>query len=715
MKPGNPEKTRTGLSPLVWAEIIFVIAFLARLLHLLTIQTTPLFTYLAPDPLFYYQLGSHLAVNQPIGDLILFKAPLYPYLLALFWKLFGLSLFVPLIVQDVVGAFVCVMIYVLARRFYANKIAVTAGMVAALYGPLILFGNELLPFNLALGLNLAAIWLLITYEDDRKKKWLILAGLAIGLSATAHPAILLFVPIVVLWLHQRLSKNRQDWLRQAAPFILGLLIVLVPLAVHNLIAGSESVVYSTYGGVNFAAGNNEQADGGSPALTGGAPDSRQGVAAAQELAKQLTGKELSAVATGGYWLKQGFGFILSHPLQWIGLELRKLANLVAGHEIPKDKQIYFFAARSSVLQPLLWEKIIAFPFGVLLPLAFLAPLAIVPLRRERRQCVPIGYVLANIAIMLLFTVTARYRAMVIPIVAIWGAAGFWGLVALFRAGDYKKFYRSLVLLLFALIVVNGIAYIPAFSSRSDSDFDGYMFSGSAYFSAGNYADAEKEFYQAATLNPRSPAAFINLGNVFVQQGKDSLAVDYYRRAISAEPKDDRAKQLLAQVYHRRNRIKELNELVAYELKSNPKAVWALHEYAFVHEAVQEYDLAAEYYEEAFQADSTDYEAIFLKANCYLTADMRMEAVETYQRFLKYVPNSVEGHANLGQVYARQNKYDLALKQFNWVVKAQPGNPAGYFNLASTYLQMGEFDKADERLNKARKRIPTSPASIDCDK
>ena len=92
--------------------------------------------------------------------------------------------------------------------------------------------------------------------------------------------------------------------------------------------------------------------------------------------------------------------------------------------------------------------------------------------------------------------------------------------------------------------------------------------------------------------------------------------------------------------------------------------------------------------------------------------MRMEAAEQYQRFLKYVPNSVEAHANLGQVYARQNKLDQALDQFQRVVKMQPDNPAGYFNLASIYLQMGNFNKADEMLNKTESLAPDFPGIAD---
>lgn len=708
MAVSSAGKKRTRLSPTIWSVIVFAVAFLPRLLHLLSIQASPLFTHLAPDPLSYYQLASKLAVGQTVGDAILFRAPLYPYLLALYYWVFGQGLFMPLLLQGVLGAFACVMVYIIARSYYANKIAVTAGLATALCGPLIFFGGELLPFTLALTLNLIVIWLLTVYEDSRKPFQLFTAGLLLGLSAAAHPAVLLLAPIVVLWIHQRLSQNRQQWIKQSVLFVIGILILLVPVAAHNAVAGGETVVFETYGGVNFGAANNTQSDGGKPVLPGTPTDAQLGTDVASALAGQQTGRKLAAAETGRYWLGQGFKHISSEPLSWIGLQMRKVAYLITGYEIPKDKQVYFFAERSSMLRYLLWEKLIAFPFGILLPLALPALVASSPLRRSRRQCVLIGYVLSYVLIMLMFTVTARYRAMLVPIILIWSAAGFWMLVSLYREHDYTRFYRWLAAVVAAMTVCNGLAFIPGLSPRTNTDFEGYMFTGSANYSTGKYADAEQDFYKAALLNPRSVAVFTNLGNTCARQNKDSSAVEYYKRAMAVDPNDDRPKRAAAEIYRKRSRLKELADLAVAEIKINPKAIWAHHEYAYVHEKLQEYPTAANLYERAFAADTTDYDAIFLKAGCYLAADMRMEAAEQYQRFLKYVPNSIEARANLAQVYARQNKLDLALEQFLEVAQAQPNNPAGYFNLASTYLQMGDFNKAEESLNKTAALDPKFP-------
>ena len=85
MVVSNAGRKTTPLSPTMWGVIVFAVAFLPRLFHLLSIQASPQFNYLAPDPLSCYQLASKLAAGQTVGDAILFRAPLYPYLLALYY------------------------------------------------------------------------------------------------------------------------------------------------------------------------------------------------------------------------------------------------------------------------------------------------------------------------------------------------------------------------------------------------------------------------------------------------------------------------------------------------------------------------------------------------------------------------------------------------------------------------------------------------------
>jgi len=72
--------------------------------------------------------------------------------------------------------------------------------------------------------------------------------------------------------------------------------------------------------------------------------------------------------------------------------------------------------------------------------------------------------------------------------------------------------------------------------RSEKDiFDALRMLGSREENRGNYADAEKLFRHAVTVNDHSAAAFHNLALILQKQGKLDEAVDNYQRAVALKP------------------------------------------------------------------------------------------------------------------------------------------------------------------------------------
>ncbi|MCK4857350.1 MAG: tetratricopeptide repeat protein [candidate division Zixibacteria bacterium] len=686
----KPERVNYKLCAL----LIFALGFILRLFHLLDFQSSPIFTYLILDPGYYHKLALAIAGGNIIGSEVFFKAPLYPYFLAAIYALFGESIFIARLIQIILGSFSCVLIYLLARHFYASKIAVTAGIIAALYGPLIMFDSELLIPVLVIFLNLLSILLLLKYEDSGNKWTLFISALILGLSGLARPNVLILVPGVIFWLYRYCRKSKPQWKKSALLYVVGVVIMLVPLVARNYAVSGQLVLFGNYGGYNFLIGNNAQADGKTAILPGTSPDFQQGYLDAVKIANRISGRNLSTGELGWVWFKLGFDFISSNPLAWLGLESKKLVYLISAFELPNNRHICFFAARSPVLKALLWDKYVSLPFGILLPLALVAVAA----RQVRRDQFPLYFfVIAYSLSILLFFVTSRFRLPVIPIMIIWGAAGGWSIWQTFRQKKYRRLGRLLAIFLAAAILGNGLTYLSPFSVRPPTEYESHLLLGDAYYAAGEYHQARAELFAAARLYAKSPRVFNSLGNTHRALGENLLAIEYYQRGIAADSSYEPVKRSLASLYKHNNNIGDLYDLVQAEVIRNPTCNWALKEYAHIHTLMGELSLAADLYEQAFQADTTDFEALFKKAEALLNQDLRQEAEREYRRLLEYQPNSIEAHANLGQVYARQNRLQDALAEFLWVAEHDPDNPASYFNLASAYFQMKNFDKAEKML------------------
>ena len=117
----------------------------------------------------------------------------------------------------------------------------------------------------------------------------------------------------------------------------------------------------------------------------------------------------------------------SHPADYLRLLVHKAHLFMHGDEILRNQEIYAFRSYSGVLKVLLWKLQIprgpglAFPFGLLLPLAW--PGCLIVLRKRHVHgallwAFTIAYGLSVIA----FFVTARYRLpVVVPLVLLTAA------------------------------------------------------------------------------------------------------------------------------------------------------------------------------------------------------------------------------------------------------------------------------------------------------
>jgi tetratricopeptide (TPR) repeat protein len=355
---------------------------------------------------------------------------------------------------------------------------------------------------------------------------------------------------------------------------------------------------------------------------------------------------------------------------------------------------------------LLWDRLISFPFGVLLPLALVAVFAG---KVRRNQFLLSMFAVTYSISLLLFFVNGRYRLPLVPILIIWAAVGIWTLIQLWKSREFARFYRLILLFLAALVVCNGLTYLPGLKVRPPTEYESHLHLGMAYHMQGEYWEARDQLETAARLYPRSPVVFTALGTTLEALGQDSTAAEAYKRAIAVDPEYERAVKRLASVYKRHNVVVPLNDLMLEQLDRTPNASWALKYYAWVHEAIDALDQACFLYEDAFRADTTDYDCLFQRARIFLERDLRGEAEAEYKRILKYLPNSVEAHANLGMIYARQNRIEAALREFQWVRDREPNDPTSYFNLASAYLQAGRLDLAERNLEQVVRLDPNFPA------
>ncbi len=72
------------------------------------------------------------------------------------------------------------------------------------------------------------------------------------------------------------------------------------------------------------------------------------------------------------------------------------------------------------------------------------------------------------------------------------------------------------------------------------------------------------------------------------------------------------------------------------------------------------------------------------------------------------PLTAEEHVDLGYIYERQGKLDLAEEEYKRAVKKNRRLWQAYFNLGNVYAQRWEFERAEEAYRKALELSPQNP-------
>ncbi len=187
--------------------------------------------------------------------------PVYPMLLAIIYGIFGMMNFkmVILVLHSVLGAASAVFAYKTGELLFSK-------------------GYAWIPYCLTLGYPLFAFWgmyvlteatyvftvtlflyLLTRYakEVDRPKlKTLLLLGAAMGVSNLVRPLLLLYFPVLGLWIWWAKGWNLKMALRDFAVIFVMTVVVMSPWWIRNGIKYHQFIAVSNYGSYEFYLGNN---------------------------------------------------------------------------------------------------------------------------------------------------------------------------------------------------------------------------------------------------------------------------------------------------------------------------------------------------------------------------------------------------------------------------------------------------------------------------
>jgi Tfp pilus assembly protein PilF/4-amino-4-deoxy-L-arabinose transferase-like glycosyltransferase len=592
--------------------LIFFVSFSVRLIYLFEFYAKSPFTgFLYLDAFRYNNWAQSIAFGIQHAIEPTFRAPFYPIFLAVIYKIFGYDLFTTRLAQMLISALSCVLIYYIAVKIFNNRVAIISSLFAAFYGPFIYWAGELLIVTLIIFLDLVMLLILLNALEKPKKLYWLLGGVVLSLSGIARPNVLIIIPwviILIFWTSKLKETIIAKKLRfvYSLYFLVGVFVVILPVTISNYVTAKDFVLISSQGGINFYMGNNSEADGKSaqpPArVTTHGEFLDDAYLSSVALAEEDAGRQLKPSQVSNYWYARGVDFIIDQPGKWLELMGKKFAYFWTGDEVTNNEDTYYFNRFSNVLGLLMWHRIIAFPFGIICPLALVG--IIISRKLWRKLLLLYGYTFLYMVSVILFFVCGRYRLPVIPILLIFAGFTVDYIIRKIKSRQYKFLAFCLVSVLVIGILVN--VNIGGTTDRNRAR--AHIYGARAYQSIGNYQSAVKEYKEAIEIEPEDIEALHGLGIVYMDMNEFNLAEQTLKKLVGIAPSYAPAHFELGSMYVAQGKYPEAENEYETALKIDPNyeraAVWS----ALVYDKLGQPDEALKKWEKVLQINPDNQQA-----------------------------------------------------------------------------------------------------------
>lgn len=167
-----------------------------------------------------------------------FMGPVYPYLLAGVFKVFGIytaaSAIVALSLSSLFSALTCIPVFVLARENFGERVGRLATWAWAFFPYAILFSADRIWETCLTTLLLSLLFVLAIRLGltARLAEW-IGFGLLWGFAGLTSPTVLILLPFLAGWACYRLRLRAMKWRRPAIAAALAFVLTLMPWTVRN--------------------------------------------------------------------------------------------------------------------------------------------------------------------------------------------------------------------------------------------------------------------------------------------------------------------------------------------------------------------------------------------------------------------------------------------------------------------------------------------------
>ncbi len=228
--------------------------------------------------------------------------------------------------------------------------------------------------------------------------------------------------------------------------------------------------------------------------------------------------------------------------------------------------------------------------------------------------------------------------------------------------------------------------------------------GNIYKNQKQWDKAIEAYYQAIELNPSNSTALNNLGNLLYAQGKWVDAIQHYQTALKFKPDSADTYCNLGLAFKMQGNPENAKSAFMKSITLDPKHASSQMELGRIAQNEGKIEEAITHYQACLQTDPHHLEARNNLGTLWLSQDKPEAAIDCFKTVLSLNPNHLESLINLGCTYLKCQQLNEALSCYLQLLQIHPDFDT-YYNIGVIYMHKEHHESAIQYFHEALKLNP----------
>lgn len=251
--------------------------------------------------------------------------------------------------------------------------------------------------------------------------------------------------------------------------------------------------------------------------------------------------------------------------------------------------------------------------------------------------------------------------------------------------------------------------VQVLSERDKQISEAMFLDGMKYFVLEDYQQALQLFQKAYTITPNNAALNYKIGETYLQMGQAKLAMPFAQAAVKLEKSNAYYYLLLAQLHTEQQQYDSAAQAFNDLLANVPNSNEYLFNLADLYLSQSRYEDALKTYDRIEKEFGEMEQLLVNRQQIYLRQKNVDKAIAEGEKLLKAYPNEIRYFLAQAELYNAARRTDDAVNTLNRALRLEPGNAFAHLMLSDLYRQKGNLGESERQVKQA-----FSSAELDID-